>query len=77
LNVLTPRARDLIGADAWRLRDPSAISRLCQLDGRVDGLHARLPDELAASAISVAAAIELGFVARFFERLRDHVGGAA
>lgn len=85
LNALSPRARGLISemgelgvrmwheaADAWRRRDASATEPLRVLDDRIDDLHVRLTEELAASTMPVAAAIELGLVARFFERLGDH-----
>ena len=85
LGELTPRARYLIGemgrlgvdmwneaATAWRSRDAGAIEQLRRLDERMDDLHVRLTEEFSASMMPVAAAIELGLVARFFERLGDH-----
>ena len=82
---LTPLARGLIGemgrigvdmwhhaATAWSDRSPAALSTLRVLDDQLDDLHFRLTAELAQSAVSVPAAIELGLVARFFERLGDH-----
>ncbi|MGI9033847.1 MAG: phosphate signaling complex PhoU family protein [Acidimicrobiales bacterium] len=85
LSELTPRARGLIAemgrlgvemwteaAGAWRSRDPDAVDMLRRLDDRIDDLHVSLTAELAGSAMPVAAAIELGLVARFFERLGDH-----
>ena len=42
------------------------------LDDELDDLHVQLSSELADAAISVPAAIEMGLVARFYERLGDH-----
>jgi phosphate transport system protein len=90
LSELTPRARGLIAemgrlgvtmwtdaANAWRAEDPTAAIRLRQLDDRIDDLHVQLTGELAESPMPTAAAIELGLVARFFERLGDHAVNVA
>lgn len=88
--MLTPSARGLIGemgrlgvtmwaeaADAWRHEDAHAVKRLRELDDELDDLHVRLTAELASSAMPIAAAIEMGLVARFFERLGDHAVNVA
>lgn len=82
---LTPMARRLIGemgsiaaemwglaAGAWRARSTAALPHLRALDDRLDDLHVRLTEDVARNPVPVAAAIELGLVARFFERLGDH-----
>ena len=87
---ITPLARGLIGemgrlgvemwsraADAWCTRDASAVIGLRRLDDQLDDLHVRLTAELAESTTSMAAAIEMGLVARFYERLGDHAVNVA
>ena len=82
---ITPRARGLveqmgsIGVDMWRAasnayadRNPDTADRLRELDDQLDDLHVRLSTELAECATSIPVAIEMGLVARFFERLGDH-----
>lgn len=82
---LTPLTRGLIGdmgrigvrmwqeaADAWASRDAGATKALRALDDELDDLHVRLTAELGRSTTSIPVAIELGLVARFFERLGDH-----
>jgi len=82
---LTPLTRGLIGemgqigvrmwqeaADAWAARDAAATRELRALDDELDDLHVRLTAELGRSTTSIPVAIELGLVARFFERLGDH-----
>jgi len=88
--LLSPHARGLIeemgraGVDMWRAaavayatRDPGAADRLRVLDDRLDDLHVSLCTELAMCLTSVAAAIEMGLIARFFERLGDHAVNVA
>ena len=85
-----PRARGLIeemgeiAVDMWRAagnayadRDATAAQRLRQLDDRLDDLHVCLSAELAESSTSVAVAMEMGLVARFYERLGDHAVNVA
>jgi len=85
VGVLTPLTRGLIGemgsigvrmwheaADAWAARDAGATQQLRLLDDELDDLHVRLTAELGHSTTSIPVAIELGLVARFFERLGDH-----
>jgi phosphate transport system protein len=80
-----PRARGYIeemgeiGVEMWRAagdayadRDPCVAERLRQLDDRLDDLHVCLSSELAESSTSVPVAMEMGLVARFYERLGDH-----
>jgi phosphate transport system protein len=88
--MLTPSARGIVeqmgalggamwaaAGDAWRSQDAEAVGRLRLLDDRMDDLHVRLTAELASTAMPVAAAIEMGLVARFFERLGDHAVNVA
>lgn len=83
--VITARARGLIeemsriGVELWRLaadayadHDLFAAERLRVLDDELDDLHVDLSAELAQAAMSNAVAIEMGLVARFYERLGDH-----
>jgi len=82
---LTPLTRGLIGemgrigvrmwqeaADAWAARDAAVTHQLRLLDDELDDLHVRLTAELGRSTTNIPVAIELGLVARFFERLGDH-----
>ena len=82
---LSPLASELIGemarcgATMWRsagqafvAADGLAGERLRSVDDELDDLHVRLVAELAAAALPPSAAIELGLVARFLERLGDH-----
>jgi phosphate transport system protein len=83
--VITPKARGMIeqmgriGVEMWRIaadafadHDTNAADRLRLLDDELDDLHVSLSTELAASSTSNAVAIEMGLVARFYERLGDH-----
>jgi len=82
---ITPRARGMIeqmgriGVEMWRMaadayadHDTRAVDQLRILDDELDDLHVSLSSELAASSTSNAVAIEMGLVARFYERLGDH-----
>ncbi|MBV8981002.1 MAG: hypothetical protein JO086_08905 [Acidimicrobiia bacterium] len=84
-SVIGAKARGMIeamgriGVEMWRLaadayadRDPSAVDRLRLLDDELDDLHVSLSSELAHGHTSNAVAIEMGLVARFYERLGDH-----
>jgi phosphate transport system protein len=66
-----------LAADAFADTDSSAAERLRRRDDSLDDLHVRLTEELAASDISVAMAMEMGLVARFYERLGDHAVNVA
>jgi phosphate transport system protein len=57
--------------------DPTAAERLRLRDDSLDDLHVTLIAELATSDISVAMAMEMGLVARFYERLGDHAVNVA
>jgi phosphate transport system protein len=57
---------------AFRERDASAITSLRAQDDQLDDLHVQLTSELACERLDSSVAIELGLVARFFERLGDH-----
>jgi phosphate transport system protein len=74
----------LIAAEMWRLAaaayadaDTAAADRLRVRDDVLDDLHVSLTAQLASSNISVAIAIEMGLVARFYERLGDHAVNVA
>ncbi len=82
---LTPRALSLVsqmgglGIEMWELAaaayarlDPTAADVLRARDDEIDDLHVSLTAELAAGGISIPVAIEMGLVARYFERLGDH-----
>ncbi len=82
---ISPRSRGLIermgqvATDMWRVAaiayrdgDTSAADRLRLRDDELDDLHVTLTVELATVAMPVPVAIEMGLVARFFERLGDH-----
>lgn len=82
---LTPRSQELvrqmgrIGVEMWRAaamafleRDATVADGLRLRDDDVDDLHVSLTAELASAGIPVSVAIELGLVARFYERLGDH-----
>ncbi len=59
-------------AVAWAERNPDALTHLRQSDEAIDDLHVQLTEALSAIPLTVPEAIELGLVARFFERLGDH-----
>jgi phosphate transport system protein len=67
----------LLAAEAYAHGDRSAAARLRRRDDALDDLHVSLTAQLAASDISVAVAIEMGLVARFYERLGDHAVNVA
>jgi phosphate transport system protein len=85
LASLTPSTTELIeamaeiGVGMWRdaaasylRRDPDAADALRVRDDELDDLHVQLTAELAETAMPPATAIELGLIARFYERLGDH-----
>ena len=87
---LSDQARQLVGEmgeiaiELWRSaavafdrRDRDAWRFLRQRDDDLDDLHVRLCDELATLDLEVPVAIEMGLVARFFERLGDHAVNVA
>jgi phosphate transport system protein len=87
---LPPRCRSLVqdmgdvAAEMWRLAvdayaqpHKNSAEQLRRRDDALDDLHVSLTAQLAASEISVAIAIEMGLVARFFERLGDHAVNVA
>jgi phosphate transport system protein len=82
---LTPKVRGLvermghIGVEMWRAaadayaeRDADAAARIDQLDDGLDDLHDQLVAALDDEAMPRRVAIEMGLVARFYERLGDH-----
>lgn len=82
---ISPRCRGLVeqmgllATDMWRLAatafadgDPTAAARLRIRDDEIDDLHVTLTAQLATESLPVPVAIEMGLVARFFERLGDH-----
>jgi phosphate transport system protein len=87
---LTPRARGLLAdmgslastlwsgaADAYVDRDPARVDQLRIQDDALDDLHVEFTAELAKGETSIAEAIELGLIARFYERLGDHAVNVA
>jgi phosphate transport system protein len=82
---LTGRARGLLhamgaaarvmwcdAADAFSNRDAPSLDDACDVEDHLDDLHVDLTFELCERAMPVATAIELGLVARFYQRLGDH-----
>jgi phosphate transport system protein len=82
---LSARARSLVeqmtgtavimwreAGEAFERREASAVGGLRARDDQLDDLHVRLTGELATERLDPSVAIELGLVARFFERLGDH-----
>jgi phosphate transport system protein len=68
-----------VGAEMWRTatdafadRDPAVAAALRRRDDDLDDLHVRLTAELAEGSLPPAAAIEMGLLGRFYERLGDH-----
>ena len=57
---------------AWVNRDASVAEQLRVADDVIDDLHVRLTAGLSSIPLTTPEAIELGLVARFFERLGDH-----
>jgi phosphate transport system protein len=87
---VTPRARGLlaemaamastlwIGAtEAYGDRDADRVDALRVQDDQLDDLHVELTAELSLGQTSIAEAVELGLVARFYERLGDHAVNVA
>ena len=87
---LTPETRELIaamavvGARMWRRaarayieRDAVAAEELRLDDDELDDLHVRFTSELAGGSMPLAVAIEMGLIARFYERLGDHAVNVA
>jgi phosphate transport system protein len=64
-------------AEAYIDRDDSSLIDLRELDDALGSLHGDLTHELSTRAVSVPAAIELGLVARFYDRLGDHAVNVA
>jgi phosphate transport system protein len=87
---LTPRCRALVASmgevaaelfqvatEAFAKNDTTAAARMRLRDDVLDDLHVSLATSLAGSDISVPIAIEMGLVARFYERLGDHAVNVA
>ena len=85
LDRVTPRARGLlaemadtahgswvIAADAYVERDARRTAELRDRDDFLDDRHVEFTAELPRGGGSIADAIELGLIARFYERLGDH-----
>ena len=60
--------------DAWATKDEALAADLARQDDRIDELHARLIQSLLElnDQTSVAPAIRLAMVGRYFERIGDH-----
>jgi len=83
--MLPPEARGIVdtmgatGVRMWQLaseafahRDPDAADVLRTMDDELDDLHVQLTDEIGRADITGPASIEMGLLARFYERLGDH-----
>lgn len=90
LTQLADDVRDLIGAmsdvavELWKRAsstfggvDVWSANEFRELDDVLDDLHAQICDRLATRPLPVAVAIEMGLVARFYERLGDHAVNVA
>ena len=73
-----------LGIELWRRAagafggvDLSTPAELRTIDDALDDLHVQLCEELAGMNLAVAIAIEMGLVARFYERLGDHAVNVA
>ncbi len=88
--LITPRGRGLLGemaridaamwrrvADAYLGDDPAAAIDLRACDDDLDELHVELIEELARGNYAMPVAIEMGLIARFYERLGDHAVNVA
>jgi phosphate transport system protein len=58
--------------EAWRDRDADAAARLEQTDDQLDDLQGLLSRVAADQQLSVAVAMQLKLLVRFYERLGDH-----
>lgn len=65
-----------IAGVVYAQRDSGRLDELRRLDDLLDDLHVEFTTELAATA-QVPDAIELGLIARFYERLGDHAVNVA
>lgn len=84
--VLTPEIRSIVyemgaegvgmfrsAARAFEVCDPEAAPRLEEWDDTMDDLHRRmLRTVFALGDVPVESAVELGLIARFYERIADH-----
>jgi phosphate transport system protein len=73
-----------LAAQLWKIagvvyaeRDTGRLDELRRLDDLLDDLHVEFTTELAQGQPSVPEAIELGLIARFYERLGDHAVNVA
>ena len=64
-------------ADAFTGGDTPSMAELRLLDDELDDLHVQLSNRLTETDLSIAAAIEMGLVGRFYERLGDHAVNVA
>jgi phosphate transport system protein len=84
-DALSPRTRTLVqqmsdtgaamwkrAAQAWRERDPLAVSSLLDRDEELDSLHASLMAELASGSMTLPVTMDMTLVARNYERLGAH-----
>lgn len=82
---MTPRIRGIIdqmgqtassmwrrAAEAYEVRDEKAFRIIDSLDDEIDDLTIAFYVELASTASSIVAAIEMSLVGRFYERFADH-----
>jgi phosphate transport system protein len=59
-------------AGAYAALDAEAAGRIPEQDDAMDALHRDLLRELFESSGPVASVVDLGLVARFYERIADH-----
>jgi phosphate transport system protein len=59
-------------AGAYAALDAAAAARIPQQDDAMDALHRDLLRELFESSGPVASVVDLGLIARFYERIADH-----
>lgn len=59
-------------ADAFVMRDATAMAALHRADEGIDALARELWTKAAASSVTATEKMELALVARFYERLGDH-----
>ena len=64
-------------ADSFTGGDTPSMDELRLLDDELDDLHVQLSSSLTETDLSIAAAIEMGLVGRFYERLGDHAVNVA
>lgn len=75
LGEMATRSGDVFsaGLDAWRRRDPLAVSDVDRMDSNVDELQVSLLRETTDTGEDIGEGmLVLGLLARYFERIADH-----